>query len=339
MTTDPEVTPVAAAISVEEGVALGYAMVMRVADDCGVRALGIKGPVLALQGLREPKLSVDIDVLVDPRTMPLLQAGLERLGWYDGGSYDTPGIVPIHSVNHRHPLWPIEIDLHHWFPGFLADPGEVFDVLWERRDTVPIAHVDVPVTDVIGSAAVAALHYLRDAYKQEPLERLAARVDDRWTDEQRRALAGVAADTGAAETLRPFLDRIGAPVVAPTRATVVPLSDWEMRSQTATTEVLPWLVGLRREVWWRRPAFVVRALWLGEEHFTGWDPSIAGSKQALRRARWARVRRGWRALPRAWDEYRRLSGRSATGTARPPRRRTRDAVRRSARGARRSGRS
>lgn len=288
-------------------VPLGYALVLRAADNAGVRALAIKGPVPALQGLSAPKVSVDVDVLVDPATLPLLQAEMERIGWRESGvDGTTPGIVPHHAANYGHPLWPYEVDLHHWFPGFLADPSHTFDVLWARRTTVDIAHVTVPAPDAVSSAAVMALNYLRDANRTHELTMLADVVRQEWSASQIADLAQLAADTGAAETMRPFFDQIGALSVASGEPLSVSLSDWEMRSQTRTTEVLPWLVGLRRTVWWRRPSFVWRALWLGDASFQSWDTSTPDSRRALMKARWQRILRARRALPLALTEYRRL---------------------------------
>ncbi|WP_370692281.1 nucleotidyltransferase family protein [Nocardioides sp.] len=299
-----------ASLQVEEAVPLGHALILRVAADSGVRALAIKGPVLALQGLRPPKTSVDIDVLVDPVKMWILQAALERLGWIDDGAYDTPSIVPLHSVNHRHRLWPCEVDLHHWFPGFLASPENVFEVLWARRSTVRIAHVDIAVCDQAGNVAIAALHYLRDQYKSHELRDLAAVVRRDWNAEQVADLAALAADTGSAQTLRPLLDLIGAPLIPDRRPLLVPIADWEMRARTETNEVLPWIVELSRTPWPLRPTFLWRAFWLRKEYFAKPSPGRDLTNCELLRARWLRVRRGMRVMPLAWREYRRLRGRS-----------------------------
>jgi hypothetical protein len=42
--------------------------------------------------------------------------------------------------------------VHNRFPGFLTDPADVFEALWERRTTVPIAHRDIPCPDVPANA-------------------------------------------------------------------------------------------------------------------------------------------------------------------------------------------
>lgn len=305
-------------LRLEEAVDLGYAVATRAGTDVGVRVLAIKGPILALQGLRSHSSSVDIDVLVEPGGFDQLRARLEAVGWHDDGVYDTPGIVPIHSVNHRHPSWPCELDVHHWFPGFLADPAEVFDVLWERRTVVSLAGVELPVPDPVAHAALAALHYLRDAataWGQTKVEDLAARVS-RWDERQLRDLSDLAADTGAAEPLQPFLRRVGAPPVTSTRRLAISPQDWQMRSQAETRDVLPWLVELGRLPWRRRPAYLVRALWLTDRHFQhsqAREKAGSGSRRAVLAARWRRLKRGLRALPAARADLKRMSDESRRG--------------------------
>ena len=95
-----------------EGVALAHALVARVAADDDVRVLFIKGPTAVLQGLRAPRESVDVDALVDPARRERLAARLTELGWVDENPYTSPTVLPMHSLTHRHPAWPCELDLH-----------------------------------------------------------------------------------------------------------------------------------------------------------------------------------------------------------------------------------
>lgn len=290
----------------DEAVSLATALVDHLARSAEVRALAIKGPAAASQGLRGQWMSVDVDVLVEPSKIGLLSTAMEGRGWSLAGFEDTPGIIPRHSHTFTHPLWACEVDLHHWFPGMLADAGEVFDVLWSRRTTVPIAHRDVLTGDVVVNAAICALNDLRsDASARSPRLGELAKVCRAWSPEQVLELATLAADIGAGRTLRPFLDDLGAPRVEPTRAEVVPLSDWELLAHAETAEVLPWLVGLAREPWHRKPVFLWRAIWLHDDRFRAWDPSIpADSRLGPTRARWQRLRRALRALPTALRDYR-----------------------------------
>jgi hypothetical protein len=291
-------------LDVEEAVPLGHALLARLAHDLGIRALAVKGPVLAMQGLRAAKTSADIDVLVEPAGLDRLCAALGDLDWRLAEVVETPHIVPFHSVNLSHPRWPVEIDLHHWFPGFLAAPDEVFDLLWSRRVNASLAHQECPAPDMVAHTALMALHYLRDAttaWGAAGIDVLADVVDG-WDPQQKEDLAQVAARAGAARPLAPLLHRVGAPELADVAVLAVPVQDWELQTQSATKEVLPWLVGWSRTPWSRRPAYLRRALWIDKEHFQP-EHGPRLSRAQVRRARVARLRRGSRALPVALREY------------------------------------
>jgi hypothetical protein len=298
-----------APLELDEAVPLLYPVVTALADRLGVRTLAIKGPALVQQGLRSPEhRSVDVDVLVEPAGFDRLRAGLEELGWHDEGGYDTPGIIPVHSVNHRKPGWPCELDVHRWFPGFLADPAEVFDVLWERRAEVTIAHHPVAAPDRTAHLALLALHHLRDqgfAWGRAKFGGLVEHVRPGWTGADGDALAALAAETASTQALLPLLEALGATPRADLRPPVVPVEDWLVRAHAETTEVLPWLVGLRRTPWPRRPAYLWHAVWLSEATLVARDPGLRGSRRARAEARWSRLRRGVRALPGAVRAHRR----------------------------------
>ena len=133
-------------LSLGKSTSLLHGVVQRVSSDVGARVLFIKGPVLTSQGLRELHPSVDVDVLVDPTRVDDLLEALATLG----GAVQPPGafILPLHSTTLRNPRWGCELDVHNRFPGFLADPSDVFEALWERRTTVRIAHQDIPCPSV-----------------------------------------------------------------------------------------------------------------------------------------------------------------------------------------------
>jgi hypothetical protein len=64
-------------LTLAEGIELGHAVVDGAARDSGGRALAIKGRVSEHHGLREPRQSVDLDVLVEPVGFELLVARLQ----------------------------------------------------------------------------------------------------------------------------------------------------------------------------------------------------------------------------------------------------------------------
>lgn len=290
----------------DEAVLLASALVDRLARDAGVRALAIKGPAASVQGLRGDRGSVDVDVLVDPGKVDDLAAELARSGWSQSGFEDTPGIIPRHSHTYTHPLWACEIDVHHWFPGMLSDPGDVFDVLWARRTTVIVANCEVLTGDVMANVVVCALNQLRSESSVQA-QRMQDVLDacQGWSAAELAELSALASDVGASRTMRPFLRQVGAPEVGPTRPEVVSFDDWELVAHAGTAQVLPWLVGLSRTPWYRKPAFVWGAVWLHDDRFRSWDASMpTDSRFGPAQARWRRFRRGMRALPGALREYR-----------------------------------
>ncbi|MGH3331093.1 MAG: nucleotidyltransferase family protein, partial [Nocardioidaceae bacterium] len=135
-------------LTLDEAVPLLHGHVERLARDEGVRVLFIKGPVVAAQGLRVPRTYVDVDVLVDPAAMRPMRDALEQAGWRAPVADTTAHIVPQHSATYAHEVWPCTIDVHDRFPGFLADPQDVFEALWARRTTANVAGLEVPCCDV-----------------------------------------------------------------------------------------------------------------------------------------------------------------------------------------------
>lgn len=293
-------------LTLEEAVPLGYALMSHVAAEAGVRALAIKGPVLELQGLREPRTSVDIDLLVEPAGYPVLAAELESIGWMLRDNVTSPQLMAPHSTSYQHPSWPCEVDLHHYYPGFLADPSAVFDVLWARRTTVRLAGRDVPAPDRVDSAAVHALHFLRiqtnDVYRVQLIE-LTERIRATWAPQEVSDLAVLAADTGATEPLGPLLDELGVAHVEPTVPLAVATQDWHLWTHAESRISLRFLAGVQRASWRRRPGLVWRALTSVDGH----EHALAGLSRSDRaRFRLRRVRVGLRAMPSAAAELRRL---------------------------------
>jgi hypothetical protein len=289
-----------------ESVLLGYALVDAVAEALDVRCLAIKGPVLAAQGLREERNSVDVDVLVDPSAFASLLERMVALGWVDTEPYDLPTVMPRHSSTLRHTLWACEVDLHHYFPGFLAEPQVVFNALWEVRSRVEVAGRPVRCPSVEGSAMVAALHYLRDAQNEAARARLSA-LPERLRAlpaSRREELLRLSVATGSDATLQPLWEALQMRVSVP--RTTAGLDLWRLRSGTSTTASLAWWVDLQRAPWLEKPSRLRRAMWprAADAHlFFGREFADA---RELRRARIARLRRGVREVPQAIREARRV---------------------------------
>ena len=285
-----------------EAIPLLHSLVTRVAEDAGIRVLFIKGPILAMQGLRPERQSVDVDVLVDPSRFEEMQQRLREIGW----RIEVPGtgahVMTFHSKAYRHDNWPCEIDVHDRFPGFFADPQDVFEVLWARRTTAAIAGREVPCPDILGNTAVAALHALRDPSYERSRRDLAFMTEalgEALDQGQLRELAELAVATGAADTLRPFLDAIGAPKLGEGTTPAKDLEAWQIRTSSSGVKTVAYLYQLRHARKRQWPPMLWHALVLTEAEVRKAQPDAAPGAWGLFEARVRRLRRGLEDLPRA----------------------------------------
>lgn len=123
----------------DEAIRLAYALTAKAADLTGVRVLAIKGLVADFHGLRAERTPADVDVLVEPDGFADFTRQLEEWRWRIRLGEFTNFPAPQHSLTFINDQWPCDIDAHHRFPGFLAEPPQVFDALWERRQLLPVA--------------------------------------------------------------------------------------------------------------------------------------------------------------------------------------------------------
>ena len=289
-------------LALTEAVPLAHALVDQIAREQEVRVLFIKGPTVVEQGLRASRTSLDVDALVDPARRHLLADRLTELGWVDEHPYTSPTVLPMHSLTHRHPAWPCELDLHDRFPGFFAAPQDVFERLWERRHTVTVAAREIPCPEPAGQALVLALHALRDPHdtaKAHELTELAEVVSHAATGASLRDLAELARDLGAADTAAPFLDRVGAPAMGRGTTASADLRAWHLRTQPSDVTAVSWIHGLRQLPWHRWPGFLWYAATLSDVELRLAEPGLAAGPLPLFRARLRRLRRGLAALPDA----------------------------------------
>jgi hypothetical protein len=224
----------------------------------------------------------------------------------DEHPYTSPTLLPMHSLTHRHPSWPCELDLHDRFPGFFADPQDVFETLWRRRTAVQVAGRELACPDVAGQTLVLALHDLRDPHdgaRTAALTALADRVRGAATESSLRDLAELARDLGAADTAAPFLDRVGAPPLGRGTTSSDDERAWRLRTQPDAS-VAGWVEELRRLPLRRWPRYLWYAAFLTEGELRLDDPGLPPGRKALLSARLRRLARGLRAIPGAWRSVR-----------------------------------
>ncbi|ODT43124.1 MAG: hypothetical protein BGO45_03720 [Microbacterium sp. 71-36] len=273
---------------------LAHAWTSWLLEQEGIRALFIKGPGLAHHGLRQPRVSSDVDVLVAPAQADRFVEALRRNGWAERKERSERAIYVSHSVTLVHESWPCDIDVHHTFPGFLADPQETFDTLWARRVALPLARREVPVPDRLGSLLIASLHALRsrstDPRHRRELDYLLTRVS--LSEQERLDLAALAISTGCDRTLRTVLTALDVPGPADpadSRGDAVALREWELRVAAGASTGYMWLTMLRRQHGLSALRTARSAIWPSRAELSRMRPDAVDSVLGRLRARTDRL--------------------------------------------------
>ena len=284
-------------------VGFGIGIVER-ASGSGLSALAIKGPVAAHHGLRPPRISADLDVLVEPGRAQDLVNALARCGWSPRPMTRAAGIASAHSESLTHPDWPIDIDVHFRFPGFLEGDQRAFDALWEDRTTMTFAGVECTVAGRNGSIIIAMLHAIRpDASGGQRLHELELALDAvRAMDPaERQRLVDLVIASGAAAALASPLREAGVEVPVPTE---VDATAWNARVASAgsfTGQVVSAAGGASGAERWK---VLWLALWPSSEELRAAYEGEGREVGSMARLRIERLGRGLRALPGALRAYR-----------------------------------
>lgn len=291
-------------LTIPEGVLLGHALVAGVADSLGIRVFFIKGPASVFQGLRQAKMSSDVDVFVDPSKLNGLLEGLRGRGWRKRPVDPDNRTFPKHSVTVHHPEWPCCIDIHYRFPGMENPAADCFEFLWGNTVRLVLAGQEVRVHSNASGILILALHALRSpggaAYREE-LDYLS-----RFTQRQQTTAAAVldvAVATGSLAAVRPFLEDLLDGSIAPVWPE--PSLEWRTR-RAARAPGSARLIALARASWKDKPRMAWRAIFPQREAFLNRDIYADMSVIGLlnqHRARWGRF---LRALPRLSRELRGL---------------------------------
>jgi hypothetical protein len=192
----------APSVTLAEALPLVAAFAARVAEDANLRLLLIKGRPAADLGVRTDRPSIDVDVWVDPTCESEYLVLLADHGW-EKLPGPPAGVGWGHAITLRHPDWPATIDVHHAFPGFLADDATVFEEVWQRRQMVIVADRTLATPDRVAAAAITILHALRSTVITETNEDhdRALATAAGFSDDERRSLQHLAERTGSAGTL------------------------------------------------------------------------------------------------------------------------------------------
>ena len=278
-------------LSIPEGVLLCHALVARVAGGLGIRAFFIKGPGSAMQGLREPKTSTDVDVFVAPSSLEHLLRGLRERGWRKRPVDPDTRTFPKHAVTLHHPEWPCCIDIHFRFPGMESPAEACFEIMWANTECLQLAGQEVRVPCKALGILLLALHALRSP--QLPACRAELGFLAELTERQSRASAirDIAAATGSLAAVRPFLESL----LPGPAASEWPQPSTEWRNRLKAKEPgSARLIAIVQASWRERPKMLWHAVFPKAEVFLSGniyaDMSVWG-RLAQHKSRWARFLR------------------------------------------------
>jgi hypothetical protein len=241
-----------------------------------------------MQGLREAKISADVDVFVDPLRLDELLEGLRERGWRERPVDLDTQTFPKHSVTVHHAEWPCCIDVHFRFPGMEEPVGSCFEVLWANTAHMELAGQRLRVPTKVLGTLFLALHALRSpklpACRQE-LEYLAGLTR---RESQSEELLELAAATGSLAAVRPFLEDLLPETIGPVWPQ--PSQEWANRL-VAREPGSARLIAIVQASWRDKPTMLWRALFPRPEIFLSGniyaDMSFSG-RLNQHRARWAR---------------------------------------------------
>ncbi|MDF2443674.1 MAG: hypothetical protein JWR01_1877 [Subtercola sp.] len=287
---------------------LASAWVSHRARSLGIRALVIKGPLAGRLGLRAERVSADADLLIEPGRLDELTEHLSGFGWYERPAGRVPRIVEAHSVSMIHDNWPIDLDLHAFWPGFLGEPAAVFDSLWNDRLELTQANVPVAAPGIAAGILILVLHSLRN-----PHSRFSGRVDTLESLRQ-AALATLpqspgeillarARDLGAVQTAAPFLHLLGAEI-PPDPEPSDELTLWRVKSSTSGN-VGAWMLDFRNSRGAHRLRIAQRALIPTPSDLRAQHPELPPGPHGIVLGWFRRWKTGLSEVPRAVTTIRR----------------------------------
>lgn len=277
-----------AELSVSEAVLLGHALVARVASEQDIRAFFIKGPVSVLRGLRQPRTSSDVDVIVEPDGLDRLLQELSMRGWQPRpADRDSKSYAP-HSITVDHPGWPCCIDVHYRFPGMESVAAESFEAMWANTEDFLLARQVIRVPKAPLGVLILALHALRAPHLIASRQELHDLTVLPVSKQERMTVMKLAEITGSLAAARPFLEEILCDKLVP----VWPKPSTEWRDRLKATEPgTARLLALIRAPWRDRLPMLRRTVFPTPEALLSTNPYTDVNAEAKRRhniARWAR---------------------------------------------------
>lgn len=239
-------------LTLSEAVPLGTVHVQRLLEGAGVRSLVIKGPAFAELGVRMPRTSNDIDMLIHQDDRARATEALADAGWSVISHWFPPALDDIiYSTTFRHPLFPSTLDLHHRFSGLFAGAA-AFDALWEQRTQVTLARERVTIVGREHALIIEALNatkLLPEERRGDAARRVVGAAGEFWVSEVEDAAEAV----GARHTAAPLIEALGGG--SPTTEPPAAHADWVGRGARNSG------LDLAKDLITRAPGHIPRVVW------------------------------------------------------------------------------
>lgn len=271
-------------LTLAEAVPLGTVLLQRLLDDAGIRSLVIKGPAFVELGVRRPKHSNDIDLLIHPDDRERVAGLLEVARWQSISHWFPPALDDvIYSVTYAHPSFPASVDVHHYYSGVFAR-ADAFESMWAQRVSVDMAHAQVVTMPSAHALIFEALNKFK-AVGVDQWDATARAVVDaaQWRDLEhvRRA----AEELGATESASALIAALGGPRAAHTSPE---FRRWAKEAGRFRSRIYFWRIVTRS------PQSIPIVLWqqinLPEKHARWWAEAHGVPYRSRRQVLWLRLR-------------------------------------------------
>lgn len=272
-------------LTLAEAVPLGTVHLQRLLDGVGVRSLVIKGPAFVELGVRRPRTSNDIDLLIHPNDRDAMTAALVRSGWTSISHWFPPALDDlIYSTTFSHPLFPASVDVHHFFSGMFART-RAFEVMWRGRVRVVLANAEVETLCPEHALVLEALNKFKAAGAERWSE-IAEAVVAATRPLNPEQVARAAEDLGAQHSAAALVVAMGGPV--PSSPPSREFEEWARLCGRFRSRLYFWRILARA------PGSVPRVFWqqvtLPEGLAKYWAQAHGVRYQSRRQVLWLRFR-------------------------------------------------
>lgn len=275
-------------LTLAEAVPLGTVHLQRLLSAAGIRSLVIKGPAFVELGVRKPRQSNDIDLMVAPGDRAAATESLASAGWSIISHWFPPALDDIiYSTTFRHALFPVTLDLHHHFSGMLA--ADAFEHLWPRRVEVVLAGQPVHTVGIPDALIIESLNSIK-LLGQERRKAAVSRVIESAVPVAASEVTHASESIGSRHTAAILIEELGG--LPPTGPAPPGYRRWLRRG--ARNSGLELVVDILRRAPHQAPRVILQQLTLSPDIARFWAHTHHVPYRSPRQILWVRIRRALR---------------------------------------------